>query len=295
MSYRRTRRSRPGRGLLSVRCRTTPTFRCYWSRNSSRTVRPTPKAKGTPQQGSRNEDQAEDVVGARPGLVAERPCAECSIWHRRPRHGHRRRSRSVSRRSARRSATRSKESMDEDGERPSDDTFEVWQELEKQLEKYNTVLAAVPGDRESDVPTRTERPAQGLINQYLNAKVNDEFIAVPPAATIAMNQQAAHRPPRVTSAGVAAVLGINHSPRAGAPSPGYRRLRRGEAVGAASAVGGGGDLPFLRPQGHGPLRGQQLARAEGEARRDDGAPRDRTPRTPGPSGPRAARRAAPHY
>ena len=31
---------------------------------------------------------------------------------------------------------------------------------------------------------------KALINQYLNAKVNDELI-VPPAATIAMNQQAA--------------------------------------------------------------------------------------------------------
>ena len=31
---------------------------------------------------------------------------------------------------------------------------------------------------------------KGLLNQYLNAKVNDELI-VPPAATIAMNQQAA--------------------------------------------------------------------------------------------------------
>ena len=42
------------------------------------------------------------------------------------------------------------------------------------------------------VTSLQEQNAQlkALINQYLNAKVNDELI-VPPAATIAMNQQAA--------------------------------------------------------------------------------------------------------
>ena len=73
----------------------------------------------------------------------------------------------------------------------SDDTFEVWQELEKQLEKYNTVLKQ-RSQEIARVTSLQEQNAQlkALINQYLNAKVNDELI-VPPAATIAMNQQAA--------------------------------------------------------------------------------------------------------
>ena len=73
----------------------------------------------------------------------------------------------------------------------SDDTIEVWQELEKQLEKYNTVLKQ-RSQEIARVTSLQEQNAQlkALINQYLNAKVNDELI-VPPAATIAMNQQAA--------------------------------------------------------------------------------------------------------
>ena len=51
------------------------------------------------------------------------------------------------------------------------------------------------GSRSQEIARVTslqEQNAQlkALINQYLNAKVNDELI-VPPAATIAMNQQAA--------------------------------------------------------------------------------------------------------
>merc|ERR1712138_140067 len=67
----------------------------------------------------------------------------------------------------------------------SDDTFEVW----KQLEKHNTVLKQ-RSQEIARVTSLQEQNAQlkALINQYLNAKVNDELI-VPPAATIAMNQQ----------------------------------------------------------------------------------------------------------
>ena len=69
----------------------------------------------------------------------------------------------------------------------SDETFEVWEDLEKQLEKYNKVLKQRSNEI-ARVTSLQEQNAQlkALINQYLNARVNDELI-VPPAATIQMN------------------------------------------------------------------------------------------------------------
>ena len=68
----------------------------------------------------------------------------------------------------------------------SDETFEVWTQLEKHLQQYNKVLS----ERSAEISRVTSLQEQNvqlkaLINQYLNAKVNDELI-VPPSSTITL-------------------------------------------------------------------------------------------------------------
>ena len=68
----------------------------------------------------------------------------------------------------------------------SDKTFDVWTQLEKHLQDYNKVLS----ERASEIQQVTSLQEQNvqlkaLINQYLNAKVNDELI-VPPSSTITL-------------------------------------------------------------------------------------------------------------
>ena len=63
-------------------------------------------------------------------------------------------------------------------------TFEVWKQLEKQMQSYNDVLST-RSNAIGEVKSLREQNMQlkGLLNQYLNAKVNDELI-VPPTETI---------------------------------------------------------------------------------------------------------------
>ena len=66
----------------------------------------------------------------------------------------------------------------------SEPTFLVWKQLEKQLISYNEVLQT-RSNCIGEVTSLREQNMQlkGLLNQYLNARVNDELI-VPPTDTI---------------------------------------------------------------------------------------------------------------